>query len=219
MPDSKIFPAKDADFSNYANQAIPYLTDPANAARLNVSDTDGDEASRLLGDWNIVYRKSIDANASTSVIKGEKNRLRTDITDILRTIYDNIPKRNLTPADRGVLHLKERSRPQDSPVPTTAPEGSVNTSQRLRHTISFHNTGSEGRAKPKGVRGCQIWYNTTADAGQAGLTFLALDTASPYTVSWGDDKVGKNIYYWLRWENTRGEEGPWSEVLMATVTG
>jgi len=31
--------------------------------------------------------------------------------------------------------------------------------------------------------------------------------------------AGKTAYYWLRWENTKGEIGPWSAVASATITG
>jgi len=29
--------------------------------------------------------------------------------------------------------------------------------------------------------------------------------------------AGKTAYYALRWENTRGETGPWSDVVSATI--
>ncbi|MEK6257559.1 MAG: hypothetical protein AABP62_02975 [Planctomycetota bacterium] len=28
-----------------------------------------------------------------------------------------------------------------------------------------------------------------------------------------------SAYYWLRWENTKGETGPWSAMVSATITG
>ncbi|MDR2362267.1 MAG: hypothetical protein LBD91_06005 [Prevotellaceae bacterium] len=28
---------------------------------------------------------------------------------------------------------------------------------------------------------------------------------------------GKTVYFALRWENTRGEKGPWSDIMSATV--
>ena len=218
MPVIRIFPNTDADFNNYVKAAIGYLALPENNNRLSISPENEAEAARLLAAWNIIFPKSRNLATRTAVVIKEKKDQRKALTSLLRSIYNDIPKSALTTADRASLRLRERRRPTDAPTPTTAPLGHVSTANRLQHTISYHNTGSEDRAKPRGVHGCQIWYATAADAGEAGLTFLVSNSASPYTVHWPDDKVGKNIYYWLRWENTRGKVGPWGEVIVATVT-
>jgi hypothetical protein len=41
---------------------------------------------------------------------------------------------------------------------------------------------------------------------------VALDSATPYLMVHEGADVGKTAYYALRWENTRGESGPWSNV-------
>jgi hypothetical protein len=105
------------------------------------------------------------------------------------------------------------------PVPTTVPIGQVNTSRRLEHTISFTNEDGSS-AKPFGVHGCQIWYKIgTPAVDPSELSFMFTDTSSPHIHQFNGEHVGKNVYYWLRWENTRGETGPWSDVVMATITG
>ncbi|MBC7643248.1 MAG: hypothetical protein H7174_13100 [Flavobacterium sp.] len=138
----------------------------------------------------------------------------------LRSIYADIPASALTVEDRNTLNIAERSTTRTpAPVPTTKPIAQVDTSKRLEHTISFTNEdGSAG--KPAGVRGCQIWFKIGDPAIDPNeLSYMATDSASPYTYHFSGDNAGKNAYYWLRWENTRGETGPWSDVVMATVTG
>jgi hypothetical protein len=90
---------------------------------------------------------------------------------------------------------------------------------RLEHTISF--TDQDGSvAKPDGVRGCQIWFKIGEPAiDPSELSYMTTDTASPFTYQYNGVNAGKTVYYWLRWENTRGETGPWSDVVMATITG
>ena len=78
------------------------------------------------------------------------------------------------------------------------------------------------RAKPDGVRGCQIWMKVCEQGEQAPndpkqLTFVATDTKSPYVLQFEGFEGGMTVYYWLRWENTRGEVGPWSDAVMATI--
>jgi len=49
------------------------------------------------------------------------------------------------------------------------------------------------------------------------LTFLAVDTRTPYTTDFDGADGGKQAHYMLRWVNTRGETGPWSETATATI--
>ena len=68
------------------------------------------------------------------------------------------------------------------------------------------------------MRGCQIWVKIGSPAADPKeLTFIATDTKSPYVLQFDGADGGKLAYYWLRWENTRGETGPWSDVVVATV--
>ncbi|MGQ0627317.1 MAG: hypothetical protein ACT4PL_04355 [Phycisphaerales bacterium] len=42
-------------------------------------------------------------------------------------------------------------------------------------------------------------------------------TAQRPSGAWEVAQEGKTAYYALRWVNTRGERGPWSDVTTATV--
>ena len=46
---------------------------------------------------------------------------------------------------------------------------------------------------------------------------VAMDTATPYLLEHAAGDAGKLASYLLRWENTRGEFGPWSETASATI--
>jgi len=104
------------------------------------------------------------------------------------------------------------------------PVGVVDTSQRLRHEIRFTDESSPTRrAKPAGVMGCEIWVKVAAagepaPTGADGLSFVALDTASPYIAEYDGGQGGKTAHYMLRWVKTNGEKGPWSETVSATIT-
>jgi hypothetical protein len=104
--------------------------------------------------------------------------------------------------------------------PTTAPTAIINTNTRLQHTITFLDEAQNGRAKPPGVRGCEIWVKIGGPppAGPSELKYLATDTRSPYVAKYEGADGGKTAYYMLRWVSTRGEPGPWSQTLSATIT-
>jgi hypothetical protein len=72
---------------------------------------------------------------------------------------------------------------------------------------------------PKGVVSQNAPPGTTPPTDPGECTFLALDTASPYTAEFEGADAGKTAYYMLRWVTTRGEKGPWSETIAATISG
>ena len=114
--------------------------------------------------------------------------------------------------------------PDTTPTPVGPPETrpvvSVDTSQRLQHTLSFADELTPTRtAKPAGVRGAQVWVKIgdPAPVDPSELTYLATDTRTPYVAACGGAGANKVAHYMLRWESTRGEPGPWSETGSATI--
>jgi len=49
--------------------------------------------------------------------------------------------------------------------------------------------------------------------------YPATATATPYLVELDPTKAGQTAHYLGRWVSTRGDTGPWSETVSATVTG
>lgn len=49
------------------------------------------------------------------------------------------------------------------------------------------------------------------------LEFLAVDTRAPYTRDYDGAQSNKIAHYMLRWVNSRGEVGPWSATVSATI--
>jgi hypothetical protein len=65
-----------------------------------------------------------------------------------------------------------------------------------------------------------VWVKVggPAPTDPSELTYLATDTKTPYTAAFDGVDGGKIAYYMLRWVNSRGERGPWSQTVAATVT-
>lgn len=217
MPNSKPFPSKDTDLNSYFQTAVPYLV--ANTARLLISAENQTKLDVVFHDWNSVYPASQNTNTRTKTIVQNKEVARTNFMNALRIIYGDVPASVWTNEDRNTLNLTTPSTSRTPvPAPITKPIAQVDTNRRLEHTVSFTNEDGS-HAKPVGVRGCQIWFKIGEPAiDPSELSFMATDTASPLTHQFNGEHAGKNVYYWLRWENTRGETGPWSDVVMATIT-
>jgi hypothetical protein len=70
--------------------------------------------------------------------------------------------------------------------------------------------------------GAEVWVKVSPvgdppPADPDELTFLAVDTRTPYTTDFDGADAGKTAHYMLRWVSTTGEKGPWSETASATV--
>ncbi len=49
------------------------------------------------------------------------------------------------------------------------------------------------------------------------LSFLSVDTRTPYVANFSGADGGQTAHYMLRWVSTGGEKGPWSETASATI--
>ena len=77
------------------------------------------------------------------------------------------------------------------------------------------------RGKPAGVFGCELWHKIggAPPVDVKECLPLGTDTASPYLAEYEGSDAGKTVHYLGRWVSTRGEHGPWSAVVSATITG
>lgn len=55
--------------------------------------------------------------------------------------------------------------------------------------------------------------------GLDDCTFVATDTRTPHTVEFDGDDANQTAHFIARWINTRGNPGPISETVSATVPG
>lgn len=220
MPD--FIPDGEEDFSVFVDNFVNYVT--THAVNLGVPPA----TATALSDALLVWSDSLAAHQTSQIAatsaRTVKDSARDALTIISRTTARSI-QANPTVSDevRTLMGLPirddARTRP---PVPTTKPLGQVDTSQRLRHMIHWRDESMpNSKAKPTGVRGAEIWVfiGPTPPSDPAQAHFVALDTASPYLLEHNATDAGKLAHYLLRWMNTRGEPGPWSETLSATITG
>lgn len=214
------FPLRDAELNNYFITVVPYLI--SNKVRLGISAANITALTAMLTAWNTAYPPTTSASTRTQTLTDTKNASRQQFQDLLRNIYADIAESVFIPADRNTLNIHERGPRTEAPVPTTRPVCKVDTSKRLQHTIAFTDESTpSSRAKPDKVKGCEIWVKvggeSPIDPGE--LHYLATDTNSPYIAHFDGADAGKPGYYMIRWVNSHGDAGPWSETVMATITG
>jgi hypothetical protein len=107
-----------------------------------------------------------------------------------------------------------------APVATEAPDSDIDTSVIGRLIIHFFEKGSSHKkAKPAGQHCVEIAWalSDTPVTRWDELLHSSVDTNSPFTLVFENDQRGKTVYFATRWENTRGEKGPWSEITGAII--
>jgi hypothetical protein len=175
--------------------------------------------------WEAAYGKADNKQNRTAADVVAKNEAYVEYVAAIRPFVAQWLSFNsrVSDSDRARMGLTIRTGTRTlSPVPATSPIGTVDFSVRLQHTIHFYDEASaHSNAKPIGVHGCEIFMKVDGDPPKdaSELTYVAICTASPYTVKFDGAKAGKIAYYWLRWVNTRGEYGPWSTTVSAMVVG
>jgi len=167
------------------------------------------------------------AQQSAQATRQTKDTNRDSLVDLIRSLVRKLQaSTELTDAQRAAMGITVRDTVvtvASSAGMASRPVGVVDTAQRLRHEIRFSDEATPTRkAKPAGVMGCEIWVKVAATGepapiDPAQLQFLGLDTASPYVAEFPGADAGKTAHYMLRWVNTRGDKGPWSETVSATI--
>jgi hypothetical protein len=214
------FPSADADISPWLDNFLDGLD--ANMTTLHLTAADVTPAQLASDNWRVAYGTHTNAQAAAQAAREEKDVKLDDLDTAVRPLVNRIQANPAaTDSIRQTLGITVRSSTRTAAgVPTTVPVATVNTSKRLRHTISFvDELTPASRAKPDGVSGCEIWVKLgAAPTDPSELSFLALDTRSPYVAEYDGADAAKIAYYMLRWVNTRGERGPWSQTVSGTIT-
>lgn len=218
------FPRDDAGFIEKTGQFFNYVD--ANQASLGFSADLINDLKNLRDPFVVAYNTAQDLENQKQAAVANKNTLRDPMEDKYNAAAAQMKANpDVTNAQ---LEAAGLDAPDEEPTPigppTTRPIGSVETAQRLEHRIKFVDetsptTGLTG--KPEGVHSCFI-YRKIGGAPPVDLSecqFVAQDTASPYLATYTGADAGKTVYYILRWANAKGEMGPISETVAATVTG
>ena len=219
MPD--YIPQSDGNFDAWQINFITYAA--ANAAALGLDPLlDIPPLTAAQVTWTSDYPANTAAQAAALSARQAKDDARSALQGVIRPLVARLQSSpDVDDTERAALGITVRDvTPTPAAVPTTRPLVTVDTSQRLRHVIAFTDEFTPTRkAKPAGVMGAEVWVKVgdPAPSGPSELSFLAVDTRTPYTADYAGEDANKVDHYMLRWLNTRGDKGPWSETASATI--
>lgn len=221
MPNDYI-PRPDAEFDGWQANWVTYAV--ANDAALGLDPlTDIPAIQAAQTAWDTDYDSHLTAQAAAQAARQAKDTERETFVALLRSYSQQIQNRTgTTDEQRGGLGITvPDTTPTPVAAPTTAPVLNIVTSERLRHVVEASKTALEGGGlgRPPGVRGVQLWrkIGDPAPADESDLEFVNEFTRSRMTLDYQMSQGGLTVYYQARWVSTRGETGPWGELVSATV--
>lgn len=170
--------------------------------------------------WEIVWEKCQDRNQRTKLITFEKNQARKEFEPLLRLIVKNLEVNTLvTDEERAELGIFPPEPKKTVKNPTTYPDLSIRITIPREVTADFRDHGSSLRAKPPGIQGLELRYAIQENSPKSvdELIHSEFDTHSPIILKFKDEERGKIVWMCGRWQNTKGEKGPWSEFYSAII--
>ncbi|MDR2470292.1 MAG: hypothetical protein LBD27_07435 [Tannerella sp.] len=220
MPNSDFIPRKEGSFHAWIMAFFAYLLE--NLQRFGIVEDTIIPLVSLKQDFDVKYVAATTPSTRTAATVLAKNRALGALKTAMRVFIKEYLTYNhlVTDEDRRNLGLPVyKTGRTPHPVPTTYPVFTVDTSVIRCLTIHFRDSTGSGKAKPFGVHGVEIkWgYSQEPVVNPESLPYSAFDTRSPYTFEFPGDKRGATVWFVLRWESTRGDKGPWSEIVNAIV--
>ena len=106
-----------------------------------------------------------------------------------------------------------------APKPETWPLVTLRITGPRIVRLEWHDSTTASKAKPPGVHGCEIRYAIldSPPTSNDDLIRSEFSTRWYHVFNFDESKRGKTIYFCLRWENTRGEKGPWSDIINTVI--
>jgi hypothetical protein len=181
------------------------------------------QLKQMRDDFAQKFELAIEPATRTKVSVQAKNDARNMLKKMVRQAVKEYLVYNhaVTDPDRDVLglpiHKTTRTR---APIAINAPDAEVDTSTIGRLIIHFFDKGGKHKkAKPAGQHGIEIaWVlSDTPPTRWDELLHSNTDTNSPFTLVFEYNQRGKTVHFALRWENTRGEKGPWGDIHSAII--
>jgi len=211
-------PAGDEEMIAWLRNLMPYLF--AHSAELGLTPAELAPVAEAAMYCDYGHHWYVTTRTAADAARQKKDDKRAAFEAVIRPLVRRLQaSATVTDAQRRAMGISVHDTRQAATA--TRPMATVNTAERLRHVIHFADEATPtSRARPDGAMGCEIWGKIgTTPADPSELTFLALDTRTPYTADFNGSDGGKTAHYMLRWVNADGEKGPWSATVSATIGG
>lgn len=220
MAQHDFIPQNDGEFDTVQDRFVGAVA--GSPAKFGLTTDDVTALQTAQAAWSAAYPAHIKARQASETAAKTKDEARADLEKTMRGLAKKVHGTpGMTNATRAEAGLAARSGTRSSVgAPDTRPLGRIEAKGHSTLVVHFVDETTPTRlAKPEGVQGCQIFsfIGDAAPADPSGYAFVALDTRTPYVDEHAAANAGKIVHYLLRWQNAKGDTGPWSAVITAKI--
>jgi hypothetical protein len=169
--------------------------------------------------FNTSYFAQIAAEAAAKAATSNRNEALADLLRLERAaIKSLLGNSKVTEEMKIELGMTIPKPPTPAPKPSTMPNVSVEQVGGFTQVVRLEDIASN-RAKPDGVSAAKIYMKiaTVAPVSIDELPLVNIETKSKFDMTFPASEVGKTAWYGISWINQRGEEGPKSLMIGATI--
>ncbi|MDR1455070.1 MAG: hypothetical protein LBJ01_05405 [Tannerella sp.] len=142
-----------------------------------------------------------------------------------RRLYMGYLKNNPLTADEDLVGMAMPRRRSGGKTAVSAPAttvtATVDSSLPGIVGICYRDRYAPGKARPEGMTGVEIIWQVfdteVRPADRSELVHSEFSTRSPRQFAFGEKQRGKRFAFALRWRNTRGINGPWSDIMWTII--
>lgn len=213
-------PLRDSDLGQWAANFSTLIS--SSPASYGLTAGDASAIATYVNAFNAALTVVNNPGTKTAASVATKDGCKAAMLDIIRPYAMQVRNnRGVSNAEKTALGLRVVDQTKSPvPAPSSSPSVDVAAATRGEHLLRIRDAASPaGRGKPAGVTGLQLYIAIAAmavdDPGAA--TFKAFVTKQPYVVQFDHADSGKIATYHARWQNGKGETGPWSNPVSFIV--
>ncbi|MDR2632218.1 MAG: hypothetical protein LBC51_01155 [Treponema sp.] len=215
---NKYLPDAEADLIPWGDNFVGQLEQ--NKEKWGIPEAEVTGVKTALSDFTSLYEQAR-SPGRTSVIVEEKNTAKALLKAKIRAMVGFRLKNPLiTNAQRKELglHVADKTR-SPKPRPSTYPRYSIIQNGAGMLGIIYQEGDGRKGSKPPEAAGVRIHYGVfdQAPSVQEELPASVFATRWPCIITFRETDRGKRAYIALKWENAKGEDGPWSEIASEII--
>jgi hypothetical protein len=220
MGGKNYIPANILAFLQFGNNLIDYSM--LHFTRWEIPEKSVTELKPYLDTLEAAVEISENPDTRTTVAIRKRNEKRAVLDKKLRRfIQGRLMYNNLVTCDDLIamslpVHDKK---PKPHSVPHSRPGVEVKATNNRQHTISAVNQQTGKRTKPADVYGIRYYWEirNTPPANADDLSKSVFSRKTKYVVNYNEEDRGKTAYYSACYENSKGEIGPYSDIVRVII--
>jgi hypothetical protein len=212
-------PTNDGKFLTWVKFLFTYLYGHASA--WNIPPDSWAAIDPLIAAYEAAYAKAEDPNRGKADVKA-KDEARAALKAATRQYVKEYLINNHLISNEEREHMGlpvHDTKPTPAPPITVRPELEVTFTEVQEHILIVRDPATKSAGKPAHAAGFEVWRKVGGDApaSDADWQLVAQAPHSPYMLAYNQSKSGLRVYYRVRWVNTRGLPGPWSETVCVII--